>query len=219
MLSACSDATPPLATADPGVVFTYPSDAQLDVPTGTRIVVEFSDPIDQSKLASCAGQGSSPTGAFCVVGPGGALDVTPTVTPSGNGVTATVPLDPGTTYQVFVSSALSPPAKNVPASGPLFSFTTRSDRPRAAAPELVAINGAPPAMPEAFRPMFESSTIRLVFSEPLDPRSVQLQPGLFQLVDKSADRQVPATILTDGIHVSIDPVDDLAAGTQYEVQL
>ena len=37
-----NDTLPPLQTAAPGVVFTYPIDAQLDVPLGTRIVVTFS---------------------------------------------------------------------------------------------------------------------------------------------------------------------------------
>src|SRR6185369_1613427 len=119
----------------------------------------------------------------------------------------------------YVRSALAPTAKNLPATGPLFSFTTRSAQPRAAPPALVAVNGGPPTMPEAFRPMFETSTIRLVFSEPLDPRTVVLAPGAIELVDRTTGRPVPATLLAGGIHVSIDPIADLVPGNPYEVRV
>ena len=35
--AVCGDSTAPLATAKPGVIFTYPVDSQIDVPLGTTI--------------------------------------------------------------------------------------------------------------------------------------------------------------------------------------
>jgi hypothetical protein len=105
-----------LATADPGVIFTYPIDAQLDVPVGTRVVVTFSDPVEAGALGPC----TATTGAFCVVGPNGPVAATPEVTGDGRSVQLASGLEPGTRYDVFVRAELSPTAANLPDSGPLF---------------------------------------------------------------------------------------------------
>ena len=213
--AACgSGVTQPLETAQPGVVFAYPVDGQVDVPLGTRVIVTFSEPVVASAL-TCSDPAS---GAFCIVGPGGPVAVTPEVSADGKTVRVDSPgYDPGTRYQVIVGPALDPDAQNLP-SGPLVTFTTRADRPRAAAPALVAVNGGDPMNPESFRPMFETSTIRLVFSEPLDPRTIALAPGSIELLDPTGG-EVPATVIAKDIHVSIDPVTDLTAGTTYTLRL
>ncbi|MFN0250084.1 MAG: Ig-like domain-containing protein [Kofleriaceae bacterium] len=211
----CRDPAEPLQTAQPGVVFTFPVDQQLDVPTGARVLVTFSDPVEASALGAC----TADNGAVCLVGPSGVVDATPVVIGDGKTVELTeLELDAGTEYELFVRSPIAPTATNLPASGPLVSFTTRSSRPRAAPPALVAINGSPVATPTSFRPMFETSTIRLVFSEPLDPRTVVMAASAVELVDAN-NAAVPATLLANGIHVSIDPADDLAAGTSYSLKL
>ncbi len=220
MLAACGGSTPPLQTAQPGVVFTYPIDKQVDVPLGARLVVTFSDPVVASAVGSCTGQGESVSGAFCLVGPNGPVDVQPKVVGDGKSVEITgAALDPGTKYELFVRQQLAPDATNLPASGPLFSFTTRSTRARADVPKLVAVNGGDPAKPDSFRPIVESTTLRLLFSEPLDPRGVALAPGSVELVDMTTSTTVPATIISSGIHVAIDPKDDLTPGHQYLVRL
>ncbi|MDB4957825.1 MAG: hypothetical protein JWO36_5394, partial [Myxococcales bacterium] len=211
---------PPLQTAEPGVVFTYPIDRQLDVPLGARIVVTFSDPIDKSALGPCTGQGDAVSGSFCLVGPSGALAATAEVTNDDRSVQLTAPgFEPGTTYGLYVRAPLAPTAQNLPASGPLLRFTTRSLRPRAAAPALVAVNGSDLASlaTKPFRPIVESSTIALLFSEPLDPRTVD--PSSVQLVAMSSGTVVPATVIAKDVHVAIDPITDLTAGTTYQVRL
>ena len=209
-LAACGDSTAPLQTAAPGVVFTYPVDKQVDVPLGAKLVVTFSDPVVASAV-------TCPT--FCVVGPAGPVTVTPNVSMDGKTVTIDSPgFDPGAQYQIQVAQAVMPKAENLPSSGALVTFTTRNDRPKAAAPTLLAVNGGDPMSPESFRPMFESSTIRLVFSEPLDPRTVQLAAGSIELLDPSGTA-VPATVIAKDIHVSIDPVTDLTAGSAYTLRL
>ncbi|HEU0037378.1 MAG TPA: Ig-like domain-containing protein [Kofleriaceae bacterium] len=217
IVAACGDGTPPLQTAEPGVVFTYPIDHQIDVPLGARIVVTFSDPVVESALGTCNGS----SGGFCLVAPdGSAVIATPEVSADKKSVAFTAPLmKPGTTYQLFASAVLAPTATNLPASGPLLSFTTRTSQPKSAVPSLVAVNGGEPANPTSMRPMFESSTIRLVFSEPLDPRTVVGGANSVELVEQATGAPVAATVIAQGIHVAIDPVDDLTAGTTYELRL
>ncbi len=216
LTGACDSAIPPLATAEPGVVFTFPIDGQRDVPLGSRIVVTFSDPVAKSALGTC----TSDSGAFCLVGPNGPVDATAEIVGDGNSVQfAAAELDEGSEYQLYVRQPIAPDAKNLPATGPLVKFTTRSKRPRAAAPTVIAVNGGDPASPAAFRPMYETSTIRLVFSEPLDPRTVTNVTGSVELFDTGTRMPVPATVIANGIHVAIDPRADLTAGTAYELRL
>lgn len=210
LMAGCGpDANPPLQTAAPGVVFTYPIDAQLDVPLATRIVVTFSDPVVTSAL-----------GSITLEGPAGPLAAMAEVVNDGKTVQFTgAALEPGTTYGVVIKAPLAPTATNLPTTGPLFSFTTRSAQPRAAIPTLIAVNGAPAATPTAFRPMFETTTIRLLFSEPLDPRTVAIGAGAIELLDSVTRMPVPATLVSTGVHVSIDPRKDLTAGATYELRL
>jgi len=213
--AACGD-DGPRETAAPGVVFTFPVDGQLDVPTGVRIVVTFSDKVTESAIGACGTDGS---GGFCLVGPDGPVAAMPAVV--GDGKSVEIPagqLDPGTPYELHVGPALAPFAKNMP-SGPLVRFTTRSARPRSAPPQVLAVNGNEPArLGEAgARPMFDFSTIHLLFSEPLDPRTVDGSPGSVELVAGGA--AVPATLIAEGVHVAIDPRDDLTPGTTYQLRL
>ncbi len=212
---ACGSDDKPPPTAPQGVIFTFPLDAQKDVPVGARIVVAFSDPVVASAIGTCTAQG----GELCIVGPNGPVNATPEVAMDGKSVAfSDAQLDAGVQYQLYVGAGLAPFAKNLPASGPLVTFTTRTTRPNSAAPALVAINGGDPASPESFRPMLDTSTIRLLFSEPLDPRSVVLGPGAIELLD-STGQAVPATLVSGDVHVSIDPTMDLTGGQTYTLKL
>ena len=218
-LAACgTDAVPPLETAAPGVIFTYPVDGQLDVPLGARIVATFSDDVVPGSLGACSGSAPAISGAFCLVGPSGPLDTMAEVVGTKTVVFAAAELDPGTPYELYVQSAISPSATNLPASGPLLRFTTRAAQPSSRGPAVIAVNGADPTH-LMDRPMYETTTIRLVFSEPLDPRTVALAQGSIELVDVASGEAVPARLVTKGIHVSLDPIDDLTAGASYEVRL
>jgi len=223
VLAACgSSSSPPPTTAPPGVVFTSPSPDQLDVPVGARVVVSFSEPVVGTAIGTCSASGSGASGGgICLVGPNGVVAATADLAGSDGLAVEIVapPLDPGTTYGVYVDPALAPTAANLPASGPLFSFTTRSSRARAAPPSVIAIDGADPAHVGAKRPTIESSTIHLVMSEPLDPRTVTDAATSVQLVDQVAGTPVPISVYCDGLHIAIDPASDLTAGTAYELQL
>ncbi len=194
---------------DPGIVFTYPIDGQVDVPVGARVVVSFSEAVTPAAAAGISLQG-----------PAGPVAATAEVSADGRAVAFSgPPLDEGTKYELVVRPDVLPGALNIPSSGPLLSFTTRSSRPRSASPSLVAVNGGPVADPTTFRPMFETTTVRLVFSEPLDPRSVALGAGALELVDVSSGTAVPVTLLASGIHVSLDPIPDLMPGKTYELRV
>src|ERR1044071_1214710 len=174
-IAACSSAAGPPGPA-PGVVYTFPADGQVDVPLGARIVVTFSDPVNASAIAAFSGTAAQPVGALCLVGPDGPVAANAAVAGDGRIVQLTAALAEGTTYALYARPDLAPAARNLPESGPLVHFTTRGKRPSTAATTLLAVNGGPPDHPQAFRPLFESSTIRLVFSQPLAPRSVALAP-------------------------------------------
>lgn len=197
-LAACSTSVPDEAPAPASVVFTYPVDGQRDVPLGARLVVSFSEPVD----ATCS-----------VVGPDGPVDAAIEVV--GGGRTLAIraaALQPGTTYELSVSGGEGG------ADTPLLSFTTRSDRPLRGAPMLVAFDGSDPATPGTFRPIVETAALQLVFSEPLDPRSVALEPGAIELIDAQG-AAVPATLVARGIHAVIDPAAPLVPGAIYELRL
>ena len=188
-------------------------------------MVTFSDPVNASALGVCGGSGAAVTGGFCLVGPEGVVAAMPSLV-GDRTVEYATNLAPGATYAVYIdagvrsgSTALAPFATNLPAAGsPLVHFTTRSIQPTSAVPRLVAVNGGDPMMPESFRPMLESTTIELLFSEPLDSRSVTTGTGAIELVDRS-NVAVPVTVLTDGIHVALDPKADLIAGSTYTLKL
>lgn len=211
----CGDNEGPLENAKRGVVLAFPVDGQLDVPTGARIFVSFSEKVEDSALGTCDASGA---GGFCVVGPNGPVAAMAEVVGDGKTVQITGGLEAGTAYALHVGRELAPFAENLPESGPLVSFTTRSARPNSAAPAVIAVNGnAPDKLASAAHPMFEATTIRLVFSEPLDPRTVAAGAGKVELL--AGGTAVPVTVLSEGIHVSIDPKTDLTAGTAYELKL
>ncbi len=203
-LAACVTEPPPAEPLAAGVLLTYPLDGQRDVPLGARLYVSFSAPL-----------AAEAAGGVRVVGPRGNAAVD--VTAQGGGKTLAITphaLEPGTTYELFAG-----PAGGGDTGAPLVRWTTRSDRPRAGAPALVAVNGSAPETPGTHRPIFETSTLALVFSEPLDPRGVVLAPGALELVDVAAATAVPATILASGIHVAIDPHAPLVPGAAYELRV
>jgi Big-like domain-containing protein len=189
----CGHELPEPAPGEPTVVFTYPRDHQLDVPLGTRLIVAYSQPVDVQPA---------------VVGPDGNVEIDVATIADGNTLAITSKAFlPGTEYEVHAGG-----------DQPLFRFTTRSVRPLAGPPTLIAIDGSDPQSPGDFRPIADTSTIQLVFSEPLDPRSVALEPGAIELVDADGVA-VPATLLAHGIHVTIDPAGTLVAGRPYELRL
>src|SRR3569623_316314 len=178
LLAACGTG-PPVDTVPVHVVLTSPRDQQLDVPVGGRIVVSFSGAVPDGVA-----------GAARIVGPEGPVTVTTQLAGGGKTLVLTASaLAPGTTYEVAVADVA-------------FHFTTRDDRPHTGPPRLIAFAGADPAAAPMIR---DTATRELVFSEPLDPRSVVEGDGAIELIDTTTSTLVPATLLASGIHVAGGP--------------
>jgi len=192
LLAACGTG-PPVDAVPVHVVLTSPRDQQLDVPVGGRIVVSFSGAVPDGVA-----------GAARVVGPEGPVTVTTQLAGGGKTLVLTASeLAPGTTYEVDVADVA-------------FHYTTRDDRPHAGPPRLIAFAGADPATAPMIR---DTATLELVFSEPLDPRSVIEGDGAIELIDTTTSTLVPATLLASGIHVALAPAAPLAASDAYELSL
>ncbi|MCG8420049.1 MAG: Ig-like domain-containing protein [Proteobacteria bacterium] len=223
-----------LFAAGPGVVFSYPFAGQKDVPVGTRLIVGFTHPVDESALSGDCSAGS---GAFCVVGPSGPLsNVAALAGPDQNIVQFQSPeFEPGTPYYVFIkpSLLLGVEPTNFPAEGdPLLWFRTRQNRSLAGErPTVIAINGDEPGAfiigeGRAGSPRFpfmDYDGIRVGFSEPIDPTTaldgdtvelVEVDPGTGDTV-----AEVAGTLMVQGIHLSYDPDDDLTPGSHYRLRL
>ncbi|MBK7540103.1 MAG: Ig-like domain-containing protein [Myxococcales bacterium] len=227
-LAACGpDAKTPAPTAQPpGVTFTYPRDGQLDVPTASRLIFQLTGEVNEAALREgCTATGSTVQGSFCVVGPSGPVEVTPTVLgPRGNIIVASAAgLLPGERYQVYLRPTLLADAANLPAEAPLVSFRTRQAQTAAGAPRLLAVGGEDPAAftaggPAPRHPVLDRASLRLVFSEALDERTA-LAAGAVTLRRAGTTAALPATVLAVGQHLVVDPDADLDAGARHELVL
>jgi hypothetical protein len=193
VVAACGNGPPAPEPIPVHVVVTSPRDQQLDVPTGSRILVSFSGAVPAGTDAAAQ-----------IVGPLGPVAVATRISGGGKTLELTSPdLAPGTRYEVDVPGAT-------------FHFTTRDVRPHAGPPRLIAFAGADPASAATIR---DTATLELVFSEPLDPRSVVEGDASIELIDTTTGLTVPATLLAEGIHVALAPAAPLTAGDAYELVL
>ncbi|MFZ5444394.1 MAG: Ig-like domain-containing protein [Myxococcota bacterium] len=217
-LAACSEPAPPPklppAPPGPGVVFAWPRDGQFDVPNRARLLVTFSEPPDATALATpCARTGATVTGGLCVEGPGGFVPGTPRA--EGNTVVFEGTWAEGETYRVYATPALLPAATNLDATRPLVTFTARDERPHAQrAPRLVTLNEAPPDA--GALPFLDVAPLRLLFSEPLDPGTVDATHVQLLGPDGGA---VDGLVLCHGAHLTFDPNEPLEAGAPYRLVL
>lgn len=224
-LGACGSdddlATPPPV---PGVTFVYPRDGQVDVPVGARLIVQLTGEISEAALAApCSTTGPEVQGSVCVVGPGGVAAHAATIVGPRRNILLLSPelLAPGETYRLYVRPPLLDGAANLPASAPLVTFRTRQAERAAGAPALLTVNGEPAASftggEAPRRPILDRSTLRLVFSEALDERTVTASSVVLRRV--GTPTAVAATVLAKAQHLVIDPTTDLLAQERYELVL
>src|SRR5690606_30464400 len=125
---------------------------QRDVPTGTTIVVTFTDAVDRDlAMQPCSIVDGVISGGFCVRGPNGSIvDGAIEVAGARESVIrfTSHAFEPGAVYEVLGSPALlADGAENLREDEPLLSFTTRSERTIAGQDAtIVAINGDDPAV-------------------------------------------------------------------------
>lgn len=231
LIAGCSDSPSkgPASKLPPGVTFSYPIDGQVDVPVGARLIFQLTDAVDAAALAApCQLQGPVPSGALCVVGAEGIIPITTEVLGEDGTIVAvsSSALRPGESYQIFLRPSLVPGSANLPADAPLVTFRTRRLESAAGAPQLLSVSGEDPAVfaaggPAPRHPLLDHTTLRLVFSEPLDERSLRLGAAanvVLRRTDGPAT-DVAANVLLQGPHLVVDPDERLITGATYQLSL
>ncbi len=228
---ASPNAEPPFVGPGPGLIFSYPGDGQLDVPTRARVAVAFSQPIDATAIGpSCSVGGGTIRGGLCLVGPNGPVAGAWDVVGDGRAAefTAAAQLPTATSFELFIDPrVLEAGAGNISAETPVIHFTTRGGGSKVGiAPEVIGIQGDPADrfLPGSTTtptfPVSNLATFRLVFSEPMDARTAVMGVGLeFVAVGAGGDEVVEGTVLAQGRHLSFDPEDDLEADRTYELRI
>lgn len=141
--------------------------------------------------------------------------------------------DVGSTNPAFKGVALATGDANqsfvtMPATGAKqFVFTTRSAlsgaiSSQSADPEFKVLRTLPnseTALIDGF-PLLDFSTLRLQFSQPIDPNSARYAAaGTVKLVDKATGVLEPARFLISGNRMVIDPLNDLSPSKTYVLSL
>jgi methionine-rich copper-binding protein CopC len=128
----------------------------------------------------------------------------PTV--EGKTVVLTAALEPGVQYRLFVAPAVVENATNIPLGEPLVSFRTRSTRTIAKAPPTVVL--------DVENSVFEFASLRMVFSEPLDPSTVEVT-----LTRLAGGENVAGRLLVQDIHLTFDPDAPLKPEERYRFEV
>lgn len=217
-----------LAPPGPGVIFSYPVDGQYDVTAGTLMLLTFSEALPPPPLRADAGMGgygpcvkaaNQVTGTFCVEGPNGFVDGRVGIDVRRLSFAPIGGFAEGATYRVYARPGMLEGGTNLPVSAPLLTFHTRSERTQAGVvARVLTVNGLPPvADGGSTLPFLDEAPLRLVFSEPVDPATVN--PQNVRLVHVADSKAVDGQIVTDGIHLTFDPATTLQAGDDYRFVL
>ena len=196
------------------VFYTYPDADQRGVSTRAPIVVRLSDPVadplalDDSMIRLM--QDTTPVPVEISVAPG-SDDRSVVLRP-------VEPLAPGVTYTVELLDLNSAKGQITLADGG-FSFTTalaaKGPRAQQVSDALFAVTRMFPDNAEL--PILDFSTLRFQFSQPIDVASVRYGDTLMLKDDQ--DQLVPAVVLAKGHFLTVDPVEDLQAGSSYTLTL
>ena len=196
------------------VFYTYPDADQRGVSTRAPIVVRLSDPVadplalDDTMIRLV--RDTTPVPVDISVAPG-SDDRSIVLRP-------VEPLAPGATYTVELLNLNSAKGQiTLPDGG--FSFTTslaaRGPRAQQVSDDLFAVTRMFPD--DAELPILDFSTLRFQFSQPIDVASVRYGDTLMLKDDQ--DQLVPAVVLAKGHFLTVDPVEDLQAGSNYTLTL
>lgn len=181
----------------------YPYNGQTAVYGSSRILISFTDPIDTASLAvTLSTEGTSVPGTLSV----SSDNLKATFTPSQ-------PLMPGATYQVILSGVVDQNNAPValPPDGLASVFTTGTWRVESGQGVTVA------TMDPAPGDFYDTSVLRVQFSEPVDPLSVVYGTS-FNVVDVSAGgTQVPGSLLVNGSDLVFQPDSNFTGGDQYRI--
>lgn len=242
LLSACSggsgrqqtpvvptmpDPSAEISNIERSLVYAYPMLGQTDVVPSAPIVLRFSHRFDPVKVSTEQALKS----LFIIRASGSTVseDFDVVKVPDGKGVVITPkkPLQPKTQYTIIGQKiplesgdvALQPP------SYPPLTFTTRAafEGPtdlQSLTPDfqVAQLTPAPTNFLIGSKPLgiIDFSTIRLLMTQPVDSKTVQYGATIRLLQGTTL---VPARVLVQGNHLSIDPEADLNPNLSYTLSL
>jgi hypothetical protein len=224
--------------SDNDVVYTYPYDGQRQVSPYAPVVVQLSDPLavydvagaDEVSRQALLDALVADLESQVVFRRDDDVDVTfsaQALVADRNSdtwvintfvLTPQAPLDPAAAYYLELDGVQTPKGGVSLVTAPL-EFSTRGDLdgPRALTDSSDVFDIQRMIPDGDTQPFMDFSTLRLQFTQPLDRDSVSYGAGI-GLYDE-ADVLVPATVMVKANRLSIDPVDDLQAGADYELRI
>jgi len=184
----------------------YPYDGEKDVSPSTNIFLVFSEPVDEGSLMN----------GFSLVS--NSTSVAGTLQLSSDKRRAkfipSAPLVSNRLYQVVLTSVITLDGVSLllPNNGIVSSFTTSGYKVISGdGLRVIAIDPAPDAF-------YDFSTLRIIFSEPLDPLTV-IQGTSFSFKKVSTNTEVPGKLIVNGNKIIFDPDEDLIGGEEYLLTL
>lgn len=240
LLNACEEAPDVFNEPNPGaaLIYAYPADGMVDLPTGSKMVLTFSTSINAAALsADCDLVGDNYVGPICLADSEGQLvDLSAAVlTNRGRTLTFSMKnLREGEEYRLWMTNDIARRVVNLGQEGPVVTFRTRqyATLPNAS-PEVLAINMEKPEVylpdsgVEGRFPFMDFAPVRLTFTEPLVQTSVQYGSTV-SLVHLLRDEQgeltgeselVEVNMLSERQYITLDPRTDLIGGETYQVTL
>ena len=190
------------------LTYSFPLQGQQEVPTPTPVVLRFSQ--------SVSGQGLEDDVVLRHDG-----NVVPTQARLADGGRSLI-LTPESKLDYHADYVVDLP-ENVQINGAQdIRFSTRAAEEGIKANVITADTmDVTRAMPSGGQqdPMMDFSTIRMQFTQPLDPQTVRYGQGgdnTLRLVDGD-DNVVPAWVVVDGPYLTVDPKEDLTPGETYRM--
>ncbi len=240
LLSACEEDADVFNPPDPGqaLIYTYPADGMVDLPTGSKMVLTFSSAVNASAItAGCEQDGDNFSGPICLADSDGELVDLSSAELTNRNRTLTFSmknLREGEEYRLWLSNSIARNVINLGADEPVITFRTRQYAPVPnVAPEVMVINMEQPEVylpdsgVEGRFPFMDFAPVRLTFSEPLVQSSVKYGSTV-SLVHLLRDDQgaltgetelVDVNMLSERQYITLDPKVDLIGGETYQVTL
>lgn len=213
MLAACGgDSSSPSGSAGEAsgtsLIYSFPLQDQQEVPTPTPVVLRFSESVE--------GQGMENSVVLRLDGQ--AIDTESRYADGGRSLILT----PTQKLQYHAEYVVDFPDDSGIEGAQDIRFSTRAAEEGIKANTITADTlDVTRAMPSGGEqdPMMDFSTIRLQFTQPLDPQSLVYGQGgdtTVRLLDRNGDL-VPAWVVVDGPYLTVDPKEDLTPGQSYRL--
>lgn len=188
------------------VISVYPYDTQKDVTLKTPIFLTFSEPVDETTLLNgfiLNVDSSSVAGTLQISTDKKKVKFIPNL-----------PLSPNKSHQIILSGVTTEDGfpLTLPVNGIVSNFTTIGERVKSG--DGLNVISVEPSTDK----FYDFSTLRILFSEPLDPSSV-IKNSSFVFKRVSDDTQVSGTLIVNKSRIIFDPETDLIPEEEYRLEL